>query len=551
MADATRSRKPLSAAVIVFYAIAAVVTVSGSETVRTWIVSNWIPLGVAGAIGLGGLIWAFWRGEGKAAAAQSWRIGFILFLGLPLVAGLVAAVLSLPEKYHQSVLRGVFLVAVIFLPAILYYLFVALRRVSLLQEYFTNLLQLGLLECQPAGSGTPAESERDRKIRVMTYLQMFEGIYGAIPSALAGDIVRQTDQTRQERRIPNFHKYESSLLTPEAIPVVVATVVIALGWLLVLPPWDFNVLSAANKPLDLGKVLAPTLDPVLFAFLGAYFYALQMLFRRFVRRDLRANAYVGISLRVILSVVGVWAVLQVAAASGDIIKFGAEAAGKTPPADAGKAGLLAIGFVVGAFPPIAWQVLMAYFRAATRARIFVPSLNSPMPLRHLDGLTVWHEGRLEEEDIENVQNMATASLVELFLNTRYPPNRIVDWVDQAMLYTQLGQEPSEDAAAGANDAGKTGSAIKILRGYGIRTASSLLAAYEESKMRSQQTEFESILLDDKNKSRIPIIVDALRSNPNLALVQRWNQTAKAAGGAAAQPPTPAPKPKPKSNKQVD
>jgi hypothetical protein len=46
---------------------------------------------------------------------------------------------------------------------------------------------------------------------------------------------------------------------------------------------------------------------------------------------------------------------------------------------------------------------------------------SRLPLSDLDGLTVWHEARLEEEDIENIPNMANADLVELLLNTRLSP----------------------------------------------------------------------------------------------------------------------------------
>jgi hypothetical protein len=486
MADATRTQKDLSPAVfIVVYGIVGVAVVFGSSKFRAWILTNWVPIAIAAGIAIAALIWVAWRQQSATAGARPWRVVLVLLLAFPLVVGLVALLHVVDNKYHQSVLRGVFLVAVIFLPAILYYLFVALRRVSLLQEFFTNLMRLGLLHCRRAVAGEPGESERDRKIRVMTYLQMFEGIYGAIPSDLAGDIVRQTDQTRvAAKRIPDFHKYQASLLTPEAIPVVVATVVIGLGWLLVLPPWQV-------RPLSLENVLKPTPDAVLFAFLGAYFFTLQMLFRRFVRRDLRANAFVGITMRIILAVIGVWAVLQIAQISGNA----ASAVGKLTTEkimliNKGP-GLLVIGFVVGAFPPVAWQVVVAFFRWATRARFFVPSLASQMPLRHLDGLTVWH-----------------------------------DWVDQAMLITQLGHEATHNADDVRRGLIEPSGAIKTLRRYGIRTASSLVAAYENSISRGTQKDFESILRDDNGTSRIPFIIDALRTNPNLVLVQRWNATAE-------------------------
>ena len=393
-----------------------------------------------------------------------------------------------------------FLTIVIFLPALLYYLFVALRRISLLQEFISNLAKLGLLDRRSSGV---AETEQDREVRVRTYLQKFEAIYGAMPPKLAGEIIDYTNPelASKTKEIPDFDQYHAGLITPEAVPTVVTTLLIGLGWLLVLPPWDSHNVG------DFGLVLQPTQDAVLFAFLGAYFYALQMLFRRFVRRDLRANAYVSISQRIILAVIGIWAVLQIAGIPSAIFA--------TDIGSAKQGGaMLVIGFVVGAFPPIAWQLVQAAFRKLTAAETLLPSLSSPMPLRELDGLTVWHEGRLEEEDIENVQNMATADLVELMLNTRYPADRIIDWVDQAMLYTQLGTDSGRvPGDAEAN--------LEKLRGYGIRTASSLVVAYELGKRRNEEIKVASILSND-DSGRIPIVIDALSTNPNLSLVKRWN-----------------------------
>ena len=83
----------------------------------------------------------------------------------------------------------------------------------------------------------------------------------------------------------------------------------------------------------------------------------------------------------------------------------------------------------------------------TFAEVALPSLSSQLPLSDLDGLTVWHESRFEEEDIENIANMATADLSDLMLNTRIARGRIIDWVDQAMLYVQIGP------VAGGREAG--------------------------------------------------------------------------------------------------
>jgi hypothetical protein len=69
--------------------------------------------------------------------------------------------------------------------------------------------------------------------------------------------------------------------------------------------------------------------------------------------------------------------------------------------------------------------------------VFVPQLTPDYPLNQLDGLNVWYEARLVEEGIEDMQNLATANLVDVILHTRVPVGRLVDWVDQAQLYLHL------------------------------------------------------------------------------------------------------------------
>src|SRR6185369_10887506 len=179
----------------------------------------------------------------------------------------------------------------------------------------------------------------------------------------------------------------------------------------------------------------PESTPVHFAFLGAYFFCLQMLFRRYVRRDLRASAYVSVALRIILAVIGTWVVVATAAAlptswlgSRDSAEYSSR--------------LLVLGFVIGVFPRVAWQIIQKITKDTFG--FFLSSLKTELPVNELDGLTVWHEARLEEEDIENIPNMATADIVDLMLNTRIPSDRIIDWVDQAILYTHLGPEEKKE-----------------------------------------------------------------------------------------------------------
>ena len=258
------------------------------------------------------------------------------------------------------------------------------------------------------------------------------------------------------------------------IPLGFATFLSALGWLLVLEPnWiagtagstPGNAAAGAAPAVTEGvRRLRPIATPLNFAFLGAYFFGLQALFRRFVRRDLGPNAFLAFSNRIVLAVIGVWVIVVFFALCGrghvhDLLSA-------APPSN--EHGLLMIAFIVGVFPRTLWQVITEGLAKLLFVKLAVPSVEAKQPLDHLDGLTIWHESRLEEEDIENVPNMATADMVDLVLHTQIPAERLVDWVDQAILYKVLGPDPpTKEKDFGETRRGK-------LRARGIRTATQLV-----------------------------------------------------------------------------
>jgi len=276
--------------------------------------------------------------------------------------------------------------------------------------------------------------------------------------------------------------------------VSLAVVVLAIGWLIALPPINDFPNDDLTQPRWL-LALTPNATPATFAFLGAYFFSMQMLFRRYVRADLRGSAYVAVVLRIVLAVIGAWVLTTVG-----------KQAGWTEQSQ-----LLTLAFVIGVFPMVTWQVIRGI---ATKAfKIALPSLESRLPLERLDGLTVWHETRLEEEDIENVQNMATADLVDLLVNTRFPATRIIDWMDQAILLTQLGP----DAASNADD----DSARRRLARHGVRTASALLKTAADKAPGPEADAFSRILTDSEGNPAIPSLLSAIKTSSNLVRILRW------------------------------
>jgi hypothetical protein len=126
---------------------------------------------------------------------------------------------------------------------------------------------------------------------------------------------------------------------------------------------------------------------------------------------------------------------------------------------------------------------------------------------------VWHETRLEEEDIENVQNMATADIVDLLVDTRIPAGRVIDWIDQAILLTQLGPDEATNS--------DPSSARRILARHGIRTASSLLKVAFDKSPGPDSAAFANVLVDNKERPVLPSLLSAIQTNSNLARILRW------------------------------
>jgi hypothetical protein len=430
------------------------------------------------------------------------RAVFVIYVLIPLLVVLVAsAAVFLAAGYQTDVMRIVFLSIVIILPATMYYLFVATRKVSLLNEFINNLDRLGLLSIDAniwvkAGPDQQYLMQQKMQRRFESYRKKFEALYGPVSDEDLNKALEAAAPDRPPDKMPSATdpSRTGSLFTSEmAIPVVVASILVAFGWILILPLQRGTAMTTNS----LG-IMDPQPVAVYFAFLGAYFFSLQMLFRRYVLRDLRPSAYVAVSMRIILAVVGTWVVTVIA---------------KYPVLKIDPNTLLIVGFAIGVFPSLAWQFVQAALKKVLVAGFFIPSLETQLPISDLDGLTVWHQARLEEEDVENIPNMATADLVDLLLQTRFSSDRIIDWVDQAILYTHIGPEETGSHAE---------STRKQLRKHGIRTATSLVETYRRAHETGDVSAFEKILaVPDGGRSPVRGLADAVQTNPNFRTIWIW------------------------------
>jgi hypothetical protein len=165
--------------------------------------------------------------------------------------------------------------------------------------------------------------------------------------------------------------------------------------------------------------LASDATPITFGFIGAYFFVIQMLLRRYFAADLNPNAYNYAVVRV-LTVFIFSVFLQLATSYFD-----------WPPLVAS-----AVAFVVGIFPSVGLRWILVTANKLL-SNLKAPEMIDKHPLTKIDGLNTWHEARLLEEKIENVQNLATASLDNLIINTNFSTLQLIDWIDQALLFIHI------------------------------------------------------------------------------------------------------------------
>lgn len=176
------------------------------------------------------------------------------------------------------------------------------------------------------------------------------------------------------------------------------------------------------------------------AFLGAYVWSIQDIFRRYSRNDLRPSVYYRLSVRMILASITALVFFHAyEALSGGNQNSGGITAQIWP----------AIAFFIGMFPRRALNWLMR------RIPIFASAHDPSVPEAHLEmieGITIHDIIRLEELGIDNAYDLASADFVPLFLRTSYGSRQLVDWILQAKLCIHFS------------------SSIKELRENGIRTA---------------------------------------------------------------------------------
>ena len=302
------------------------------------------------------------------------------------------------------------------------------------------------------------------------------------------------------------HQATPSQLRPQGgscTPLLFATFAISLGWVLIL--LDMSVVgSGLGSNVRLSDIVNPEASAFSYAFLGAYFFALEVVLRGYVRGDLTPKTYNVITTRILVSLILAWLVGSVLGDENSVARV--------------------LAFVSGIVPATGLHWLRDHMRLRVLSRS--PALQDEVaPLTDLEGIDLYDRTRLADEGITNVQALAHHNLVELMLNTRIPVPRLVDWVDQAILYLHVVAPANAMTSKRPRDEDPY-ALLRRLRTYGIRTATDLIFVARRAERRGESSRALLAKLCDHDgppdqPSRLEVALDALHDDEWMGCLRGW------------------------------
>ena len=441
----------------------------------------------------------------------------IKFLVLLLLILAALASTTVLDRASQVLLLKVFVVAFLsLLPGWLYLQFIKVKGIGLYDEYVLNLYRLQIddivnLPKPPPGSRYwqqwfKAVQDADVDPARNIYLKKFEAVYGrsAVPDPRRQ---REDPDAKDDQRAETNTKLFQRIQADAFSPVIMATAMLCVGWIVVVVPELYGGLRPFGD-LSLSGIPRMPDEALRYGFVGSYAFIVQSLVRRYFQADLKTHAYVSAMARVILVSALIIAIHPLWTMQG-----------------VSQQTELAFAFLIGFFPELGLRALRQGVAGVMRALPI--GTDERFPLRQLDGVTIWVQARFLEEGIEDMQNLATANLVDLMLHTRMPISRLVDWIDQSFLYLRVGNGNGRSAKTDQGTADESGDR-KLLRRYGIRTATDLLNTFD--KAGTQDQKFDKALLRLLNhgpEHRTASVMEGLRrtleGEVNLWLVRRWKE----------------------------
>jgi len=410
---------------------------------------------------------------------------WLILLGLVVLTLLTAVLLD--QVSRLFLLKIVLAATLTVLPAWIYLQFISSKGPRLYDEFVINLHRLnidrlGNLPAPPQHTTYFAQwSEANGQVKAACatdtqdnlYRAKFEAVYGRDAVSTRALIDGEEPGASVRDRTQTF------------TPILLATFLMGIGWALVVQPEVVRQFRLVQTFSGSPSVPYQALG---FGFIGAYWFILQDVVRRYYRDDLKTNAYISAITRLV------------------VVALLVTTMGLVPVGTMAQQQVLA--FLVGVFPQIGLEVIKAGAHAAFGR--FVPTLKTKHPLSSLHGLTIWDQARLLEEGIEDLENLATANLVDLLLSMRMPVARLVDWIDQAILLIHLPDETHDEARS-------------RLQELGIRTATDLEATWAEATPEGRKMLSDTLLGTRTSIVRGCTLLTAVGREANISHVRAFRR----------------------------
>jgi hypothetical protein len=433
--------------------------------------------------------------SGSFIGRTIYRSMVAVFLAALVGGVMISAYIFRSWRFGELSTLEIFAISILaFFPGWLFVRFLGQRAEAIWMEYVLNLHRLGVDE--PGNLPRPPVTSRFFAEWVKS---------GAWARIYASNVYREKFNAYYGKRLAeSVEKGDPRVKAETVFPVLLITAVLAAGWTAIF--WDETRLT--DSPVTVAGLMA-------FGFIGAYVFTIQMLLRRFFQSDLRASAYVHALVRLVTVLVLIPVLHQV-------------------PAIRNTRWEPIVAFAVGVFPLVAIEALVQL--AARPLRMALPTLRVGYPLSQLDGINVWYETRLLEEGIEDMQNLATANVVDVLLHTKVPAGRLIEWLDQAYLYIHLPPIPESWRAQ------PTSTHLRdVLRTAGIRNATSLIAGVlptrvghereDDKRRRDRVLKWVSEQARDKPDPKvITTVALILKEYPGLDVVRNWHNHGRTCNG---------------------